>query len=160
MGPKLGLEIRPGDARPEGGEATHLVEVEELRHSAEIDRQHRRSPWLGVDVADDAGAATPGNDGDSRLLCPGEQGADMRWRLWVGDGVGDRRHEASAQGDPVGEALATGVPQPILRVHRVQGPGGQAAQGELGQRRGELGVGVAGARPDPLGEGEARPLGH
>jgi hypothetical protein len=125
---ELGFEERAGSAGAEGSQAAGLIEVDQLVHAGEVDGE--AGLWIGegVDMADDAGAASKGDQAGASGLRIVNQGADVCLALRVCNPIRIDSYATRAQRDPIGQTLAAGMEQ--------SGQGAWIYQGVRGQRCG------------------------
>jgi hypothetical protein len=141
-----GFQLRTGDPGLEGGQAAFFVQGHQPVEPAQVDGQNGGRAGQGVDVADDAGAASEGDETDAVLSGEVQQLAHLGFVAGISDAVGKAAYAAAAKGDPVGQALAAGMAEPVQGAGADQGVSGQSGGGHGGQDAGELGI-----RPDDAG---------
>ena len=122
------LDRRAGRAGAEARGQIRGVERLQRHQPLERDVEHRPVALGHMQVADDAGAATIGNDERAEPLRLVECGDGLGVRGRQGDAIGHPADAAAAQRDPVGQALAEGMIEADRRVG-VERTGGRQPTG-------------------------------
>ncbi len=131
--PQLGFQLRPGHTRAERRQLADAIQPPQLIHAPQVHGQHRLLARRRVDVTDNTRAAAIGDEARIDGRGVGQQFGHVGLALRVGHAIGEDRNAPAAQGHPVGQALATGVAQPVTRLGAHQRVGGQAAGRHSGQ---------------------------
>ena len=135
---KGGREIRAGDPRAGRDQAAPLVQGANLVEGAHVDRDDRIGRWPCAHAADHAGAAAVRDQPGTDRLRVADEPADVVVAGRPGDGIGHRGQAPGSQLDEVWEGLASGTPDPKLRI-RVQEPAEGVGQARGGDARHDLG---------------------
>jgi hypothetical protein len=83
-------------------------------------------------VAYDAGPSPIGNDRGPGLACIQEQVSNISIAAWIGDSIGKRTDATTTQGNPIRQALAPAMADPITRIIRHQRMEGKPGRGDFG----------------------------
>ncbi len=154
---------RAGEAGAEDGLAGGLVQVEQPVEAAQVERDDgSEAAALGVEAADDAGAAAERDDGDAVFGAHREDGGDLLLAAGQHDRVGRVLRLAAAAAQQVGGGLAAGAREAVgvggADVGLADGRGEclEALGGEPGGVQDDL----VGARPGSSDAGDAEGSGE
>src|SRR5256885_1526903 len=121
MRPQLSFQVTTANASAKGGEMTRLVEAIETVQTLEINRENRfliGQNRLWIDVTNHTGPSTIGNEMSTNFACIGYEIAYLTFTFRIGYPIGKTANAATAQCNPVRQALPTGVVNPFHRVSR------------------------------------------
>jgi len=125
------------------------VQVEQAVHAAHVHREDRSLAPQGIDMTHDAGSASVGDEARPDLLCKIQEQTHLLPIAGVGNPIRPRVDHPGAQLNPIGQALATCMPQPLQGVGCDQAVHGQPGIGSHFQDTGQPGVfrGLRRAKP-------------
>jgi len=131
-GTKLGFQVRPSDTCAKSGQVADLVEAAQAVQATQVHGQHRGVAGQDIDVPHHAGAAAIGNQPRTDAGRIVNQPSHLRIGTGIGHPIRKSWNAPAPHGDPVGQALATGVADALSQVSVHQRVGRQARFGHRG----------------------------
>ena len=108
--PQLRLQIGAGHPGANRRQLAAFIKMAQLIQPRQAHGEDGLVARLRVDVVDNAGSAAVGDEPRAGFPGKADEGGHVRVVFGEGHGVRESRNAPAAEGDPVGQALAAGVP--------------------------------------------------